>query len=248
VRSSVLLATNGPVCWHSLTNTSLYDELYPIIANKRVLSINQQFAGNAGMLVANSSEYFWAPTAHGAGAKIKPGNHSDVRFPKVCQPLAACHWQRATGSVPLASVIWVAFSNHTTKSRSVAGVAQATQGGRGGAGDQPVRGGAARARVVAGARAACGAAAVASFLAAVLTEIYLCGVCSCQEILRRNGRGQSGADKVQAMDAWTGAAVSSGVEAGGLDIEELGAHDSVFLVLTITTTPAAAAAAAAAAV
>jgi pyruvate dehydrogenase kinase 2/3/4 len=28
-------------------------------------------------------------------------------------------------------------------------------------------------------------------LAAVLTEIYLCGVCSCQEILRRNGRGQS---------------------------------------------------------
>jgi hypothetical protein len=36
-----------------------------------------------------------------------------------------------------------------------------------------------------------GAAAVASFLAAVLTDIYLCGVCSCQEILRRNGRGQA---------------------------------------------------------
>jgi hypothetical protein len=35
-----------------------------------------------------------------------------------------------------------------------------------------------------------GAAAVASFLAAVLTEIYLCNVCSCPEILRRNGRGQ----------------------------------------------------------
>ena len=34
-----------------------------------------------------------------------------------------------------------------------------------------------------------GAAAVASFWAAVLTEIYLCNVCSCQEILRRNGRG-----------------------------------------------------------
>jgi UDP-3-O-[3-hydroxymyristoyl] glucosamine N-acyltransferase len=33
-----------------------------------------------------------------------------------------------------------------------------------------------------------GAAAVASFLAAVLTEIYLCGVCSCQQILRRSGR------------------------------------------------------------
>jgi hypothetical protein len=29
--------------------------------------------------------------------------------------------------------------------------------------------------------------------AAVLTEIYLCNVCSCQEILRRNGRGQGGA-------------------------------------------------------
>ena len=28
--------------------------------------------------------------------------------------------------------------------------------------------------------------AVASFVAAVLTEIYLCDVCSCQEILRRN--------------------------------------------------------------
>jgi hypothetical protein len=36
-----------------------------------------------------------------------------------------------------------------------------------------------------------GAAAVVSFLAAVLTEIYLCNVCSChQEMLRRNGRGQ----------------------------------------------------------
>jgi pyrroline-5-carboxylate reductase len=34
-----------------------------------------------------------------------------------------------------------------------------------------------------------GAAAVASFLAAVMTEIYLCDVCSCQELLRRNGRG-----------------------------------------------------------
>jgi hypothetical protein len=37
-----------------------------------------------------------------------------------------------------------------------------------------------------------GAAAVASFLAAALTEIYLCDVCSCQDILRRNGRGQTG--------------------------------------------------------
>jgi hypothetical protein len=36
-----------------------------------------------------------------------------------------------------------------------------------------------------------GAAAVASFWAAVLTEMYLCNVCSGHfEILRRNGRGQ----------------------------------------------------------
>jgi hypothetical protein len=34
------------------------------------------------------------------------------------------------------------------------------------------------------------AAAVASILAAVLTEMYLCDVCSCQEILSRSGRGQ----------------------------------------------------------
>jgi hypothetical protein len=34
-----------------------------------------------------------------------------------------------------------------------------------------------------------GAASVASFLAAVVTEIYLCNVCSYKEILRRNGRG-----------------------------------------------------------
>jgi hypothetical protein len=33
-----------------------------------------------------------------------------------------------------------------------------------------------------------GATSVASFLAAALTEIYLCNGCSCQEILRRNGR------------------------------------------------------------
>ena len=38
-------------------------------------------------------------------------------------------------------------------------------------------------------RAPGAAASVASFSAAVLTGIYLCTVCSCQEILRRNGRG-----------------------------------------------------------
>jgi hypothetical protein len=39
-------------------------------------------------------------------------------------------------------------------------------------------------------RPSVGAVAVASFLAAVLTEIYLCILCSCPEILRRNGHGQ----------------------------------------------------------
>jgi hypothetical protein len=33
------------------------------------------------------------------------------------------------------------------------------------------------------------AAAVGSFVAAVGTESYLCNICSCQEMLRRNGRG-----------------------------------------------------------
>eukprot|EP01047_Picozoa_sp_COSAG01_P065752 COSAG01_NODE_8939_length_2608_cov_1.919091_2_plen_153_part_00 len=32
---------------------------------------------------------------------------------------------------------------------------------------------------------------MASLLAAILTEIYLCNVCSCHEILRRNGLGQA---------------------------------------------------------
>jgi hypothetical protein len=37
---------------------------------------------------------------------------------------------------------------------------------------------------------AAGAPSVASFEAAVLAEISLCNVCSCQEMLRRHGRGQ----------------------------------------------------------
>jgi hypothetical protein len=42
-----------------------------------------------------------------------------------------------------------------------------------------------------------GAASVASFVAAVVAaEIYLCDVCPCQEMLRRNGRGL---DSVEAL-------------------------------------------------
>jgi hypothetical protein len=60
-----------------------------------------------------------------------------------------------------------------------------------------------------------GAASAASLLAAALTEIALCNVCSCQEILRRNGRGQgwcpcaagrwgaaSGASRTFASSRW----------------------------------------------
>ena len=32
-------------------------------------------------MVTNSSRYFEAPTAHGAGGKLKPGNKSDVSYP-----------------------------------------------------------------------------------------------------------------------------------------------------------------------
>jgi hypothetical protein len=37
-----------------------------------------------------------------------------------------------------------------------------------------------------------------SLLAAVLTGIYLCNVCSCQEIVRRSGCGQGGAATAKA--------------------------------------------------
>eukprot|EP01047_Picozoa_sp_COSAG01_P038722 COSAG01_NODE_3158_length_6489_cov_2.264945_2_plen_155_part_00 len=54
-----------------------------------------------------------------------------------------------------------------------------------------------------------GAASVASFLAAVLAEIHLCNVCSCQEILRRNGRGQAAAASLRRSGGGNRAAVVS---------------------------------------
>jgi hypothetical protein len=45
----------------------LYNELYPIIANKLALSVNQQWAGNPGNLVANATEYEEYLTEHTAG-------------------------------------------------------------------------------------------------------------------------------------------------------------------------------------
>jgi hypothetical protein len=59
-----------------------------------------------------------------------------------------------------------------------------------------------------------GAAAVASFLAAVLTEVYLCSVCSCQAILRRNGRGQ-GVEAEEVHVSYSYASSSVGLEGGG---------------------------------
>ena len=55
--------TSSPlVLGFDLANQSLYDELYPTIANRRVININQQWAGSAGVLASNSSNYFEAPT------------------------------------------------------------------------------------------------------------------------------------------------------------------------------------------
>jgi hypothetical protein len=59
---------------------------------------------------------------------------------------------------------------------------------------------------------------VASFLAAVLTETYLCHVCSCQELLRRNGRGQE-AVGVQVLPAYTTGKTASELRAAILKIE-----------------------------
>jgi hypothetical protein len=60
-----------------------------------------------------------------------------------------------------------------------------------------------------------GAAAVASLLAAVLAEIYLCGICSCQEIVRRNGRGQIATIVTAASDG-ADSPVTAHSSAGGL--------------------------------
>eukprot|EP01048_Picozoa_sp_COSAG05_P015498 COSAG05_NODE_1876_length_3913_cov_86.680126_5_plen_169_part_00 len=61
--------TSAPlVLGFDLTNTTLMDKIYPIVANPRAISINQAWAGHPGRLVSNASETFVAPTAHGAGS------------------------------------------------------------------------------------------------------------------------------------------------------------------------------------
>jgi hypothetical protein len=56
----------------------LYNELYPIIANKLALSVNQQWAGNPGNLVANATEYEEYLTEHGAGGGFLPEQRTDL--------------------------------------------------------------------------------------------------------------------------------------------------------------------------
>ena len=51
--------TSSPlVLGFDLTNATLYEQLYPIITNQRVLAINEAWHGDAGSLVTNSSHYF----------------------------------------------------------------------------------------------------------------------------------------------------------------------------------------------
>jgi alpha-galactosidase len=73
--------TSSPlVLGFDLADNATYDKLYPIIASKRALSVSQQWAGHPGLLVANSTQYFDAPTAHGASGKISP-KHGNVTYP-----------------------------------------------------------------------------------------------------------------------------------------------------------------------
>ena len=64
-----------------------------------------------------------------------------------------------------------------------------------------------------------GATAAASFLAAVLTEIYLCDVGSCRYSLGRNGRGQE-AVGVQVLPAYTTGKTASELRAAIRTIEQ----------------------------
>jgi len=59
--------TSSPlILGFDMANTTVYDELYPIITNPRALAINQRWAGWPGSLSKNSSTYFDALTYRGA--------------------------------------------------------------------------------------------------------------------------------------------------------------------------------------
>lgn len=70
--------TSSPlVLGFDLTSQAL-EAMWPILSNRRMLAINQAWHGQPGRNVLNSSAYFMAPTAHGAGAKLGPA----VRYPE----------------------------------------------------------------------------------------------------------------------------------------------------------------------
>eukprot|EP00440_Ansanella_granifera_P071257 gb/GFBE01077339.1/.p1 GENE.gb/GFBE01077339.1/~~gb/GFBE01077339.1/.p1 ORF type:complete len:440 (+),score=80.99 gb/GFBE01077339.1/:1-1320(+) len=62
--------TSAPlILGFDLADHAVYDAMYPIVANKRALEINQRWAGWPGSLVKNSTEYFRAKTERGASAR-----------------------------------------------------------------------------------------------------------------------------------------------------------------------------------
>ena len=79
VRAPAWAITSAPLAiGFDLANNTLYDQLYPIVANKLAISINQQWLGNPGNLVANSSEYHEYYTEHGAGGGVLPEQRTDL--------------------------------------------------------------------------------------------------------------------------------------------------------------------------
>jgi len=76
------VVTSSPlVLGFDITNTTTYDAMYPIVANKLAIGINQQWAGLSGVLVRNATTTFSAPTAHGANGKVAPHGRGNVTYP-----------------------------------------------------------------------------------------------------------------------------------------------------------------------
>ena len=67
--ASFAISSSPLILGFDLTDTQKYDEVYPIISNKRALEINQDWAGHPGEPVLDSGAHFEAPTAGGAGAR-----------------------------------------------------------------------------------------------------------------------------------------------------------------------------------
>jgi len=54
-----------------LTNSSLLEAAWPIIANEEVLAVSQVWAGHPGRLVANSTEYKVVNCTHGSPGTVR---------------------------------------------------------------------------------------------------------------------------------------------------------------------------------